>query len=63
MPALWVLMAMLLTAGATATGALLLGPDASQQRTECVEQVSLALQPTTVDGIRSIVKQCRERFP
>lgn len=63
MPTLWVLMAMLLTAGAPATGANSLGPDSSQQRTECVEQVSLAPQPTTVGGIRAILKQCRERFP
>ena len=63
MPALWILVTLLATVGATAAGAYLLGPDASEQRTECVDKMTEALEPTTVDGVREIVRQCRERFP
>jgi hypothetical protein len=63
MPALVFLAAMLLTAGATAVGMYLLGPDATEKRTECVEKMTDALQPTSVDGVKQIVTQCKERFP
>lgn len=63
MPALAFLLGMLVTAGATAVGIYLLGPDASAKRTECVEKMTEALEPTTVDGVQSIVAQCKERFP
>lgn len=63
MPALILLAAMLATAGATALGMYLLGPDASDKRTNCVEAMTEALEPQTVDGVKDIVRQCRERFP
>lgn len=63
MPAFILLAAMLLTAGATAVGMYLLGPNASEQRTECVEKMTDALKPNTVEGVREIVAQCKERFP
>ena len=63
MPAFILLGAMLLTAGATAVGMYLLGPDASEKRTSCVENMTEALNPKTVDGIKDIVRQCKERYP
>jgi hypothetical protein len=63
MPAFILLATMLLTAGATAVGMYLLGPNASEQRTECVEKMTDALKPNTVEGVREIVTQCKERFP
>ncbi|TCO73687.1 hypothetical protein [Chromatocurvus halotolerans] len=63
MPALWILLTLLATAGASATGYYLLGPDASKQRTECVEKMTEALDPSTVNSVKAIVRQCRERFP
>ncbi len=57
------LLASLVTAGATAVAMYLLGPDASEQRTECVEKMTEALKPTSVEGVKSIVEQCKERFP
>jgi len=62
-PAFAILLTMLLTAGATALGMYLLGPDPSEQRTDCVEKMTEALQPSTVDGVKDIVRQCKERFP
>ncbi|MDP5069954.1 MAG: hypothetical protein NWQ45_03555 [Congregibacter sp.] len=63
MPAFVFLAAMLLTAGATAVGMYMLGPDATEKRTECVEKMTDALKPTSVDGVKQIVTQCKERFP
>lgn len=51
MPALWILLTLLATAGATATGYYLLGPDASEQRRQCVEKITEALEPSTSRGI------------
>ena len=63
MPAIILLAAMLVTAGATAVGMYLLGPDASEKRTECVEKMTEALKPNSVDGVKQIVAQCKDRFP
>jgi hypothetical protein len=29
----------------------------------CVEALTEALKPSTVDGVKDIVAQCRERYP
>lgn len=63
MPAFILLATMLLTAGATAVGMYLLGPDASEDRAACVEKMTEALKPNSVDGVKQIVAQCKERFP
>jgi hypothetical protein len=63
MPAFVLLAVMLATAGATALGMYLLGPDSSQERVHCVEALTEALKPSTVDGVKDIVAQCRERYP
>lgn len=63
MPAFLLLATMLITAGATALGMYLLGSDASEDRIHCVEAMTEALKPQTVEGVQDIVRQCRERFP
>jgi hypothetical protein len=63
MPALFLVVTILITAGATAAASYLLGPDASEERTRCVEAMTEALEPRTVAGVTSIAAQCRERYP
>ncbi|WP_154647634.1 hypothetical protein [Luminiphilus syltensis] len=62
MPALTLLGAIVLSAGATAVAIALLGPDASEQQRECVEALVEALEPRTKRGVQEIVGQCRERY-
>lgn len=62
MPAIVILAMMLLTAGATALGIHLLGPSASEKQVQCVEKMTEALSPKTVNGVKDIVNQCKERY-
>ncbi|MEE4278763.1 MAG: hypothetical protein V2I82_09900 [Halieaceae bacterium] len=62
MPAFILLATMLITAGATALGMYLLGSDPSEDRIRCVEAMTEALKPQTVEGVQDIVRQCKERF-
>jgi hypothetical protein len=62
MPALALVGAIVLSAGATAAALYLLGPAATEQQRECVEALVEALEPRTKDGLRAIVAQCRERY-
>ena len=61
MPALYILVTILITAGATGAASNLLGPDALEEYTRCVEAMTEALEPRTVAGVTSIAAQCRER--
>ena len=63
MPALAFLLGTLLTAGAAVLGYYLLGDDATEKQQQCVDRMVEALEPTSVDGVKEIVKQCEERFP
>lgn len=62
MPAIVILAMMLLTAGATALGIHLLGPSAPEKQVQCVEKMTEALSPKTVNGVKDIVNQCKERY-
>lgn len=62
MPAIVILAVMLLTAGATALGIYLLGPNPTEKQVECVEKMTEALSPKTVSGVKDIVNQCKKRY-
>lgn len=62
MPALALVGALVLSAGATVVAMMMLGPDSTEKQRECVEALLQDLEPTTKAGLQEIVRQCDERY-
>lgn len=62
MPALALVGALVLSAGATVVAMMMLGPDSTEKQRECVEALVEALEPATKAGLQAIVTQCEERY-